>query len=288
MDSIFSVRINEELKEKFFKMAQEQGINNKDLMEVMVKHYELNDAKDSFNYAQNDIDELQSITKRVLDIYINLLEKSKIKSLEVDNTYKKALTSKEELFNKLSSEKQEVEDKFKEFKKQLEECNKEITKLKEEVKKEKDIAKEVGELNKLLKDKNEMLQGQLSNFEDFQEENKVLEEKIINFKEEISNIRSTYESLKNQLILNQDESSKKEKDFKATIDSLEENYNEELRKKQEELDFKIAKESLAKETYFREEIWNLKTQYEDRISTLLKEKEELYIKLNDLVMKSNK
>ena len=40
-DAVLSVRIDEELKQKFLVLAQENGINNKELMEVMVSQFEL-------------------------------------------------------------------------------------------------------------------------------------------------------------------------------------------------------------------------------------------------------
>lgn len=37
MDSILSVRINEEVKEKFIKLAEEQGVNNKEFLDLIIK-----------------------------------------------------------------------------------------------------------------------------------------------------------------------------------------------------------------------------------------------------------
>ena len=46
MDAILSVRISDELKQKFNELAQSEGVNNKELMEQVVKYYELNRAKE--------------------------------------------------------------------------------------------------------------------------------------------------------------------------------------------------------------------------------------------------
>ena len=40
-DTVFSVRIDEELKNRFMELAQENGVNNKDLMQLLVTQFEL-------------------------------------------------------------------------------------------------------------------------------------------------------------------------------------------------------------------------------------------------------
>ncbi len=57
MDSILSVRISEELKEKFQSLAEVEGINNKEFMDLIIRNYELNKAatgtehnKENFRY----------------------------------------------------------------------------------------------------------------------------------------------------------------------------------------------------------------------------------------------
>ena len=41
-DTVLSVRIDEELKQRFIELAQETGVNNKDLMQLLVAQFELN------------------------------------------------------------------------------------------------------------------------------------------------------------------------------------------------------------------------------------------------------
>ena len=40
-DAVFSVRIDEELKNRFLELAQQNGMNNKDLMQMMLTQFEL-------------------------------------------------------------------------------------------------------------------------------------------------------------------------------------------------------------------------------------------------------
>jgi len=104
MDSILSVRINDELKEKFLRLAEDHGVNNKEFMDVIIKSYEVNKASCDVDYIKNDIDELQIIIKRVLDIYINIIEKNKIRSLELTNKFKLTLADEHTKSGKLAEE----------------------------------------------------------------------------------------------------------------------------------------------------------------------------------------
>ena len=40
-DTVFSVRIDEALKNRFMELAQEDGVNNKDLMQLLVTQFDL-------------------------------------------------------------------------------------------------------------------------------------------------------------------------------------------------------------------------------------------------------
>ena len=87
MDSILSVRINEEVKEKFIKLAEEQGVNNKEFLDLIIKSYEMNKVTADVDFVRNDIEELQAIVKRVVDIYINIIDKSKLRTTELINNF---------------------------------------------------------------------------------------------------------------------------------------------------------------------------------------------------------
>jgi len=104
MDAILSVRISDELKQKFNELAQSEGINNKELMEQVVKYYELNRAREEDNNMSEDIKELQTITSRMADIYINIVERNNTKALEVKNIHRNELIDKDNEVQKLKEE----------------------------------------------------------------------------------------------------------------------------------------------------------------------------------------
>lgn len=153
-DAVLSVRIDEELKQKFLELAQENGINNKELMEVMVSQFELAQVGDGSTQFNQDLEELQRITKRMNEIYIHLFERTQVRELEIKNK-EAVLRHKQEEEIAALNEKLEV----------IEQKDKEIQGLKDKLKKlsqEFDILKEeqshIRELNQLLKDKNSQLE----------------------------------------------------------------------------------------------------------------------------------
>ena len=122
-DTVLSVRIDEELKQRFIELAQETGVNNKDLMQLLVAQFELNQMGGESQQFQQEVEELQQITKRMTDIYIHLMERQKIRELALKNKENQQLIKQEE----------EIE-KLKESLEQLSEKEKVIQQLKDEVK----------------------------------------------------------------------------------------------------------------------------------------------------------
>lgn len=280
MDSILSVRINEEVKEKFIKFAEEQGVNNKEFLDLIIKNYEMNKASADIDFVKNDIEELQSIVKRVIDIYINIIDKSKLRTTELINNFNLSLSEekeKAESFNmEISTLKKQLED-LKSENKELKNANKE---LQTSLSKEKEAIKESREMNTILKEK-------LTDFNKYKEENEILKKGTLNsdklLKElqgELYDIQQTFEkcSTENQSLKNKiDEITKKNE---VQIEELRVTYEGQFKLKENQLSLRFQQEILQKEQDLRQEIWDLKAKYDEKISTLIKEKEELIFKIS--------
>lgn len=280
MDSILSVRINEEVKEKFIKFAEEQGVNNKEFLDLIIKNYEMNKASADIDFVKNDIEELQSIVKRVIDIYINIIDKSKLRTTELINNFNLSLSEekeKTESFNmEISTLKKQLED-LKSENKELKNSNKE---LQTSLSKEKEAIKESREMNTILKEK-------LTDFNKYKEENEILKKDTLNsdklLKElqgELYDIQQAFEkcSTENQSLKNKmDEITKKNE---VQIEELRVTYEGQFKLKENELSLRFQQEILQKEQDLRQEIWDLKAKYDEKISTLIKEKEELIFKIS--------
>ncbi|MDB8552210.1 hypothetical protein [Turicibacter sanguinis] len=174
-DAVLSVRIDEELKQKFLVLAQENGINNKELMEVMVSQFELAQIGDGSTQFNQDLEELQRITKRMNDIYINMFERTQVRELEIKNKESILRHKQEEEIAALNEKLEIVEQKDKELqglKDKLKKMSQDFGVLKEE-------QENIRELNQLLKDKNSQLEKVFADSQaKIEAANQVLEESV--------------------------------------------------------------------------------------------------------------
>ena len=174
-DAVLSVRIDEELKQKFLVLAQENGINNKELMEVMVSQFELAQIGDGSTQFNQDLEELQRITKRMNDIYINMFERTQVRELEIKNKESILRHKQEEEIAALNEKVEIIEQKDKELqglKDKLKKMSQDFGVLKEE-------QENIRELNQLLKDKNSQLEKVFADSQaKIEAANQVLEESV--------------------------------------------------------------------------------------------------------------
>ncbi|MCB2360130.1 hypothetical protein [Clostridium estertheticum] len=287
MDAILSVRISDEVKQKFNELAQSEGINNKEFMEQVVKYYELNRAREEDSNMSSDINELQTITNRISDIYINIVERNNIKTLEVKNVHKNELVDKDK-------EVQKLYENIISLKEEKKEENKKITLLEKEQSDNKHIVKELQENTKSLKTLNNM-QGE-----------KILKlnetnEKYIKYKDEIVVLKTELDKLTNENIqLKQDLSNKNEEARRLTnqvdelnkinknkIDALEIKAKQDIEMQKERAIFQMDKELLKLKEKQQLKIQELQESFNDRINGLLKEKEEAAEKFKNMISEIN-
>lgn len=284
MDAILSVRISDALKQKFNELAQSEGINNKELMEQVVKYYELNRAREEDSNMSEDIKELQTITSRMADIYINIVERNNIKALELKNIHR----------NELIDKNKDVE-KIKEEIILLKEENKKINSLGKDLSDAKHINKELQENIKSLKTLNNMQEEKILKLTD-------TNEKYIKYKDEIAKLKTEQDKsanenmlLKNELLNKKDEADK----LKTQIDALDQInkdkiYELEIKAKQdieiqrERTTFQIDKELLKFKGEQQLKIQELQDSFNERINKLLKEKEEAAEKFKNMILQMDK
>lgn len=174
-DAVLSVRIDEELKQKFLVLAQENGINNKELMEVMVSQFELAQIGDGSTQFNQDLEELQRITKRMNDIYINMFERTQVRELEIKNKESILRHKQEEEIASLNEKLEIIEQKDKE----LQGLKDKLTKMSQDFGVLKEEQENIRELNQLLKDKNSQLEKVFADSQaKIEAANQVLEESV--------------------------------------------------------------------------------------------------------------
>lgn len=275
-DTIFSVRIDEDTKIKFAETAKTLGINNKDFMEILISNYELHKSTNESKLdIQSDVGELQHITKRMMDIYVNLVERMTISDKEKNQIVQKALADKdseiENLVKALASEKANN----KELSTFILDLQKNIEDLKKKNESVEDLQGNFNSFKTMLEDKIANLEGELKNKTDELEninqinkkltttlENKAQLEEILNaYKEENLSLK---ESLNNVKVAFE----------KETLD-LKHTHEKDMSFMRDKLELDKSKEilSLKEENY--EKLQKQQNEFSNKNLELLKELQEL-------------
>lgn len=285
MDSILSVRINEEVKEKFIKLAEEQGVNNKEFLDLIIKSYEINKATADVDFVRNDIEELQAIVKRVVDIYINIIDKSKLRTTELINNFNLSIGEEKERTESYALEISNMKKQLEELKnenKELKTSNKELNTA---LSKEKEAVKESREMNSILKEK-------LNDFNRYKEENASLKEHASASDKELTALQGQFYDIKQEFekSINENQQLKDKineiiKSNNIQVEELKTAHEGQLKLRENEVTLKQQQEILQKEQELRQEIWDLKAKYDEKISSLIKEKEELLFRVTKTVEK---
>lgn len=284
MDSIFSVRISEELKEKFIEIAQKQGINNKELMEHIIKSYELENVKNGAVEAKSHIEELQALSSRIVDIYINLIEGNKIRSLEQTNIFTGRIAEEQEIKNKILTENEELKTKLKEALQQKEELKKQIKVHEEKLSSHDETLQEFKALNKMLKEKNGELAKELDLFKEYESKNKLLQKEltvILKEKDELSKINDKIQHENQQL---SSELNFTKDSYEKKISNMEEGFKTSLYQNEQSMKINHSKEVLHLEQEFNEKLSFIRKEYEERISKLLKDKDDEMLRMKNLLL----
>ena len=109
MVSTWSAKIEDEQKENLQNLIDESGLSAKDFLESLISIYELNKSKVHIKEISEDITEVQQLTLRMTNIFINVAERiesiksfaeaDKIKSLEERQNIISTLTEKVSILN---------------------------------------------------------------------------------------------------------------------------------------------------------------------------------------------
>jgi hypothetical protein len=284
MDAILSVRISDELKQKFNDLAQSEGINNKELMEQVVKYYELNKASEENSNMSEDIKELQTITSRMADIYINLVERNNIKAIEMKNIHRNVLLDKDNEVQKL---KEEIA--------LLKEENKKISSLGKDLSDVKQINKELQENIRNLKTLNNMQEEKILKLEETNEKYAIYKDEIVKFKTDLNNSIDENMKLKNELMNKKNEEDRLiqqieelKKSSKTQIEELQIKSKQAIEMQRERTSFEMEKEILKLKEEQQFKMQQLQENFNERINNLLKEKEEAAEKFKNMILQVDK
>lgn len=263
-DSVLSVRIDEELKKKFVELATAHEVGNKDLLQMMLAHFELEKSKAEDDGFGRDVEELQRLCRRIADIYVHMAERTKLQRLEEDNKESAAI---EELKQEAEASQKEIE----ELKKQaalLEGLKTSVEEGKEELKKAKAELETVKELNGLLQQKNSQLETQQERGEAAVAKAAQLEEENAALSNQLKEKDAEVERQNYRLGLLQDEKVQKHQEHERAQIEWQRRFKEELALKEKEFNLALKEQRLTAQLEQAANLEALKEKYEEELKTL--------------------
>ncbi|MFA9396839.1 MAG: hypothetical protein ACERKV_01145 [Clostridiaceae bacterium] len=169
-NNVFSVRLDEQDKDKLLELISESGKNNKEFMGTLISAYQLNKAKAEMPDIAKDIDGLEALTKRINQYYLNIgmrisdIQKSKDMEYEKDMTdYNEKISYLLDKNAKLENEVDSTIVAYNNLHNEAEDLNKKILQLEE-------IRDNNRSLISEYKDKNDTLTGLLNEYKKYKDE----------------------------------------------------------------------------------------------------------------------
>lgn len=281
-DSTFGVKVPEELKEQLQKLMSDSKLTGKDFMQQLINVYQVEKTKESMPLVAEDLKELQSLTQRINNIYLNLgyridnvikikdtetLEQLQLKDNVIMDLQSKNETVKEEF--------EKTDNKFTELVNLNNDLNKYINQLTES-------NNNLKELNEEYKSKIDTLTGIVTEYKQYKEEikecKKELEDiqfKSINLDKELKDKDSLVEKLNLEIKTIQEQGEKASQE-------LEIKYNGRIEELKEQGEFQTQKSILALQLQHQKELEEVNTksnknieEYQTKYKYLLEELEQI-------------
>ena len=272
-DLTWSVKMSEDLKEKIAGKLQESGLTGKEFMESLLGAYELQNVKEIRPEIAPDLQELESLSKRLCSIYVNIGERITSLLTDKENYYKEILKEKDELIKsqeekikELEAIRKELEKKAIQLEKERDLISKEKKKLEVSFQNELKQLTEITQSNKALidsyKQKNYSLTEQLVDLETYKRQNQVLK----------AELEQERDNRKDAQVSNREA----QEELKRTRDSLlqvEEQFKDQIKSLREQCNYEKDRALLEQEKALRNEIQLLREEYNVKVKGLLDELE---------------
>ncbi len=278
-DTVLSVRIDETLKNRFIELAQENGVNNKDLMQLLVAQFELSQVGKESQQFQQEIEELQQITKRMTDIYLNLIERQQLRELALKNKESQQLLKQEEEIEQLKEKLEQAGEK----EKTIQQLRDEVRGLKQKVATYKEEERNLKDLNDLLRQKNTDLERQSAQTKVILDAAEATREEVAKLKADILDKKQEIDRLEAQLQLKLSELTANEQKYSALVEKEREAFHQQVKliKKEQELIWQET--NLQLQAKYLKELERIKEEEEKKRVQL---HEEYQLQLNQLIQKN--
>lgn len=177
-DVTWGVKVSEELKQQITEMIEKEGIASKDFIQQMVNTYTVEKVKQTVPAVAEDLKELQNLTQRINNIYLNLGYRIENISKTQQEEFANTVVSKDAVIQEIQGRLDTVKSKYEAFKEayktETEEKNKALDRVNELIKNLENLSALVSE----YKEKNDTLQGIVTEYKGYKEQNGTLKSEM--------------------------------------------------------------------------------------------------------------
>ena len=258
MDTTWSVRVPEEMKEKISAMITESGLIPKDFMAQIMQLYELNMIKQIQPFMAVDVEELSQLTGRIQHIFVNLCERVTTFQQQREEEFGGKLSEKDSMLSIFNERIQALEGQLSQY----EEETGLLKKQYDEICQQYAHAEEICETHKALvleyREKNDTLTGLLGEYKEL----KQLSEDL---KRSLDEEQKQCLAIRNQLL----EKEKETDHLKGLLEDQKASAQSELERRLELAGIAKEKEMLALQKDQQKKLEDIQQQYTEKVRELL-------------------
>lgn len=253
----WALKLDAELKEKVQGIIKDDFESSKDFLEQLVSAYQLNKLKQGENVLSAEIEELESLTRRINGIFINANAKINTMLQDKDSKADQQVAYKDKMIERLQGDIAKLEEE----KKNISSINDSLVNSKNEYLQEvNQLTKSTNTLEELVaeyKEKNDMLTGLLAEYKQDREQNKSLQDQVKALENKLNELNSVSTEQARQII-------EKDRKLQEQADKHKNELQEVLHRHSEELD--TTKRKAEIDTNMT--ILTLQQEYQAKIQTL--------------------
>lgn len=270
----FSVRMEQEDKEKLLKLIQDSGKSNKEFMTSLINIYDLNKAKIEMPEIAQDIEGLEALTKQISDYYVNMGKRIEAIRKSKDIEFAKETEIYKDKIETLKDENNNINEKFISLQEVYNNINSDYDKLNKQLSQLQESLNDKNLLVEEYKSKNDTLTGLLSEYKQYKIE-------IEKYKKSLEASQKQNTNLANEIKENNKIIENLKKDLNSKVVELGNKYKSNIEALKDKADIEKSKEILILQKQHQEEIQkiNLKNnktieEYQAKYKQLLEELEK--------------
>ena len=291
-DVTWGVKVSEELKQQITELVDKEGIQSKDFIQQMVNTYTLEKVKQSIPAMAEDLKELQTLTQRINNIYLNLGYRIENISKTQREEFTGALATKDTIIQGLQEKVNALNDKYDLFK---DAYKTETEEKKEALDRITELTGIVETLNALVaeyKEKNNTLQGIVTEYKGYKEKNDTLRTAMDTQNNRIRDLEYDLQEATQSVSKFKVENTGLKDEFKTKIDSLNTQHGQQLEKNHTECLMQLQNQKDKAENALNKALLEQEKQLQEKLQHVqekhVKEIEQYQVKYKELLEKMEK